>query len=80
MDRGVPSILAHLAEELLHFAGGLIHVDDFARPAAEADPGVRDFARKEDALTTAQAMFFIADFKVKLSVDDVDPFILIEVQ
>lgn len=49
MDGGL-AVLADFAEELLHLAGGLIDVDDFARLAAGATPYMRHVARDENAL------------------------------
>jgi hypothetical protein len=54
---------AYLAEEVLHLAGGLVHVDDFGRPAAHAGPYMGVLARDENAFTGGPAQSFSANHK-----------------
>src|SRR5882757_1863646 len=80
MDLWTAGILAHFAEEFLHPASGLVNIDDFARLGAYRGPCMNNSARKENALTINQAALLIADFKMKLTVHNVYPFILILVK
>src|ERR1700677_1425832 len=80
MDRQRAIIFAHFAEELLHRASVLVHIDDFARLVAHTGPHVGHFAWKENALGGADARARIANLKIKLAIQDVYPFILLVVE
>src|ERR1700676_3636098 len=80
MDLWLAVILAYLAEELLHLACGLVHINNFARLPAHAGPHVGNLARNENGLTGAHAKSLITNLKFKLAIDDVDPLILAVVE
>src|SRR4029078_6960576 len=70
-------ILADLAKELLHLSGGLVHINDSARLLAHAAPDMDTPPRDENALARPRAKMPISHVKLKLLLDDIDPFILI---
>src|ERR1700733_14208327 len=84
--------LACFAEELLHLACGLVHINNFARATAHAAPHMGNLARQEDALTGPYPKRLLlqvsqvfraagtANQKLKLAVDDIDPLILVCVE
>src|SRR5260370_1892803 len=72
--------LAYLAEELLHLACGLVHINNLARLPAHAGPHVRNLARYENGLTGPHAISLITNLKLKLAINDVDPLILVVVE
>src|SRR2546427_11387372 len=80
MDVWLAVILAQLAEELLHLACGLVHINNLARLPAHAGPHVRSLAGYENGLTGARVKSLTANLKLKLAIDDVDPLILVVVE
>src|SRR5579863_2660222 len=84
--------LGHLAEEHLHLARGLVHINDFARLAAHTAPHVGDLARQENTLASPHPKWLVlqvsqvfhavgpAHQKLKFTIDDVDPLILVRVE
>src|SRR2546422_3895374 len=72
--------LAYLAEELLHLACGLVHINNLALLPAYVGPHVRNLARYENGLTGPHAKSLIANLKLKLAINDVDPLILVVVE
>src|SRR5436190_21120568 len=72
--------LAQLAEELLHLASGLVHVDDLARVLTHAAPHVRNVARHKHTFTCTELESFVVHVKLKLALNDIDPLILIVMQ
>src|ERR1700680_4214313 len=90
MDIWLAVILAELAEELLHLACGLVHINNLARMAVEtenagrlavhAGPHVGNLARYENGLTGPHAKSLITNLKFKLAINNVDPLILVVVE
>src|ERR1700730_7143431 len=80
MDVWLTVILVYLAEELLHLACGLVHINNLARLPAHAGPHVRNLAWYENGLTGTHAKSLITNVKFKLAINDVDPLILVVVQ
>lgn len=68
---------AQLAEERLHFTGGLVDIHDFARSTIRAAPHVRNFARHKNTFAGSELEPFFANVHFKLAFNDVDPLILI---
>src|SRR5882757_4039137 len=80
MDGRLAVVLADLAEEFLHLAGRLIHIDDPARLVAYAAPQMGNLARDENALPGARAEFLLGNMKLELAVDHINPLVLIVVE
>src|SRR5258708_33392220 len=68
--------LAHLAEKGLHFACGLIHIDDFSGSSVCAAPHMSNIAWQENRFTGTGTESLFADLELELPLNDVDPFIL----
>ena len=51
-----------------------------SRQIASANPNVGNFARQKNALASTHAKSLIANLKIKLTLDDVDLLVLVEVQ
>src|SRR4029078_1074166 len=80
MDRRLPVILADFAEKLFYRARRLIDVNNSARRATRLTPHMRNLARNENALAGPQSKLLLGHVKLKLTVDNVDPLILIAMQ
>jgi len=80
MDIWLAAILAQLAEESLHLACGLVHINNFARLLAHAGPHVRNLARDEDGFARAGAKLLFANGKLEFAFEDVYPLILVVVE
>jgi len=71
--------LANLAEERLHFARRLEHIHHLSRLVAHAGPDMVNLARCENGLPCPQTKLIVAYLKIKLTIDDIKPLILIMV-
>ena len=72
--------LACFAKELFHLAHGWVHIDDFAQHVAHRGSYVGNVARNENAFAGAHAKSLLANLKFKLTINDVDPLILVIVE
>ena len=68
-----------VAKELLHLAGGGVG-DEHAGRLADGDEGVRDVARAEDGVAGLEGEALIAGLNEDLAFDDVEPFLLSEME
>jgi hypothetical protein len=70
----------HFAEEGFHFSRRRKDHQDAPHPTPSIRPDMRDAARAEERVAGLKAHLFLPDLEQKLAFEDVEPFILLEMQ